>query len=69
MTDRAVTAELAVVGSWEGAVEAVTDALYGPAPSDDDPFRMPLLVVPSKAHARAVAQRVARRDGVGEDDD
>ncbi|MCI1748496.1 MAG: exodeoxyribonuclease V subunit gamma [Acidipropionibacterium sp.] len=59
-------AGLSVVGSWQQAVDAVIEALHGETDPrrPDDPFRLPLLVVPSRAHARAIAEQLATRDGV-----
>lgn len=72
MCDRAGAAvppeqtELILVGSWGQVVGAVIDALHGPGDphQQGDPFTLPLLVVPSRAHARAIAEQLALRDGV-----
>ncbi|AZZ39294.1 exodeoxyribonuclease V subunit gamma [Acidipropionibacterium jensenii] len=58
------SATVTVVDSWEGAVREVLDALQPPADPDVDPFRLPLLVAPSQAHGRAIAQQLALRDGI-----
>ncbi|QCV94859.1 hypothetical protein [Acidipropionibacterium acidipropionici] len=52
---------LIVARDWEQVVDAAVEVLTGPT---DDPFSLPLLVTPSRAHALALAQQVARRRGV-----
>lgn len=52
---------LVVAGDWEQVVATAVQVLSGPT---DDPFSLPLLVVPSRAHALALAQQVALREGV-----
>lgn len=61
-TDDAVAgARLVVARDWSGVVSTALGLLGG---QRADPFLLPLLVVPSRAHARALAQRVAREHGV-----
>lgn len=57
-------ADLSLVGCWSDAVAAVLAGLTDARGVSQDPFRMPLLVVPSRAHSRAIAQQLARREGV-----
>lgn len=62
VTDEAVEGtRLVVARDWSGVVSTALGALGGQRP---DPFVLPLLVVPSRAHARALAQQVARQHGV-----
>lgn len=52
---------LAVHRDWDGLCDHAVDLLTA---RRDDPFRRPLLVTPSPAHSRCLAQAVARRSGI-----
>ncbi|AXE38642.1 exodeoxyribonuclease V subunit gamma [Acidipropionibacterium virtanenii] len=54
-------ARLVVASDWEQVVSTAVEVLSGPT---EDPFSLPLLVVPSRAHSLALSQQVALRHGV-----